>query len=161
MTSQPLPALSGAFLRRTAFAILITTGLVALFSAVYYDPVWAGRYMFFALWALAFHALFPAIFKAMLARKQVLGFALIMAKVALLAAVFVVIQLWPFPEGEGRRAQVLAMLFGVSTPLFVLILRVLGFMMELTKKIEAGKSPIKPVPSIDPGNSKGELRPNS
>lgn len=161
MISQPLPALGGAFLRKTGIAILITTCLAALFSAVYYDPAWAGRYLFFGVWALAFHALFPLIFKAMMNRNRALGFALIMLKVMMLASVLVVVQLWPFPEGEARRPQVLAMLFGVSTPLVVLVLRALGFMMELSKKSGQPKVAAAPSAKVDPTKTNGELRPNS
>lgn len=147
-------------MRRTGFAVLITAGLVALFSGVYYDMEWAGRYLFFALWALGFHALFPLIFKAMMDRKRGLGMILIGLKVCMLAMILVVIEAWPFPEGPARRPQVLAMLIGVSTPLLVLMLRVLGFMMELAKKTEQNREAMKnSKPDDNPPN--GELRPNS
>lgn len=159
MESQPLPALNFAFLKRTAIATLITALLVGLFAAVYYSPAWAGRYLIFALWSLTFFILTAFIFKAMaFSRDRILGFSLILAKLALLVGIFFIMMAWPIPEGEAHRPQALAMFLGISTPLFVLVLRVIGFMSELAKKAKPNKKSTPEQPNGNPPS--GELRPH-
>lgn len=131
--SAPL-GIEWAFLRRTGIATVVTVLLIALFSALYYDLAWAGRYLFFGLWSITFFASSAMIFKTMLfERRRALGFVFIALKIATLVAAALVLMFWRVPE-QLVRAHSLAMLFGILTPFTVLILRTLGLMMEISRR---------------------------
>lgn len=156
-------ALDWGFLKRTALASVVTTLLVALFSAYYYSPAWGGRYLVFAVWALVFFSLTGVIFQQLaFSTRRAVGFIYIMAKLAWMAVMFVILMVWP-PNTEKGQAEVVAMLLGVSTPLIVLVLRALGFLMEASRKGTLSfPSPALRRPAekqLDPGN--GELKPHS
>lgn len=137
---QALP-LDWGFLRRTALATLVTSFLVALFGALNHSPVWGGRYLVFALWSIAFFACSAMIFKNLLFEKNRVGGMLwIAAKLFCLVALMVIPQVWPM-DGPEFRAHAFAMFAGVTTPMAVLVLRVLGRLMEARGKNDGNLTP--------------------
>lgn len=122
--------LKWGFLRRTVISTVVTSLLVGLFSAVYYDLLWGARYLLFSLWSIIFFSLTGLIFKHLLfQRNSLLGIAFIGMKLGSLGALFAVILIWPF-EGPMAKAHVIAMILGITTPFAVLVLRTLGLMMS-------------------------------
>lgn len=103
----------------------LTTVLIAMFSAVYYSPVWSVRYLLVALWSLGFFALTPLILKAFIFdRNLAAGGLLCLAKLAWIAAMVWIVGSWgAVPQGPGLG---IAMIAGVTTPLLVAGLRLAG-----------------------------------
>ena len=128
---QPLsglehPALDWDFLRRTAIATVVASVLVALFSAVYFSPLWAGRYVVCSLWAIMFFSLSALIFKYLLFEpNKPLGIVLIVLKIAALAGLYVAFTAWPIQDAT-RNLEVSGIITGITMPFIVLILRVIG-----------------------------------
>lgn len=122
----PFEALSGRFLKRTALAILATLALVALTALTYGYPRWAGYYFFAGIWTLAFLSLTPLVLKAMMFdRRPLRGLGLIALKIALLALMMLTLMHW---SADDKNVKVLGtgLVAGVTTPLLVIVLRVLG-----------------------------------
>lgn len=133
-TPPAAPALNWAFLERTVRSTVVAASLVALCVAVYVAMDVGARYLFFALWALAFFCTTGLIFKNLLFNKsRIKGLAAVAAKLGLLVAVYAVLWVWPI-QGEHTRAHMIAMVAGVTTPLVVLVLRALGWAMDQNKK---------------------------
>ena len=122
----PFVALQSGFLRRTVAATLITTLLVATVAALKFDAGWGWRYLLTSVWVLVFFGLTAFILKALLfERKIVLGFVLLFVKFAWLLALMVLLGSWSkLPVSTMGLAT--AVVAGVSTPLVVVTLRVLG-----------------------------------
>lgn len=130
----PAPALNWAFLERTVRSTVVAATLVALSVAVYVAMDVGARYLFFALWSLAFFSTTGLIFKNLLFnRSRIKGFAAVIAKLALLVAVYAVLFAWPIQE-HNARPHMIAMVAGVTTPLIVLVLRAMSWAMDQNKK---------------------------
>lgn len=124
------PALNWAFLERTVRATAVTAVLVALCLSVYLQMEVGARYLFFALWSLAFFASTGLIFKNLLFHQnRLMGLGAVALKLGLLVAVYAALWAWPI-QGDSARAQMMSMVAGVTTPLVVLILRALGWAMD-------------------------------
>jgi hypothetical protein len=119
---------------------LVTSLLVALTVAVYWSPLWAGRYLFSGIWALVFFSLTPLIIKAFLFDGRSLrGLALLGLKLLWVGLMFVVCFNWPLAEGR----EILdgsALVAGVTTPLLVVTLRAIGA-MTCQNNTEPDKAP--------------------
>ena len=154
----PFKVLGSSFLRRTALSSLVATLLVALTVAVYWSPLWAGRYLFSGIWALIFYSLkakrddksiislTPLILKAYLFDgRRWRGLILMGLKLLWMALLFAVCSYWPLAEGQ-QALDGSALVAGVTTPLIVVVLRVLGTMTP-DRKFGAG-SGHKPGPAV-------------
>lgn len=159
MSAPALPPLDWGFLRRTVVATVVTTLLVGLFSTVYVSPGWGGRYLFFSLWATVFFSLSGLIFRYLLFEtRRSLGFMLLGLKLVCLVLLFVIPPIWP-TSGPMFGAQVAAIFMGISTPLFVLVLRVLGSIMEHSRR--GGRNPAPRLSVSGSSHPKsGEARPH-
>jgi hypothetical protein len=134
----PSPALGWAFLERTAISIVVTASLVALTAAVYVSIEVGARYLFFALWALTFFSTTALIFRHLLfSQSRIKGFLAIAVKIGALVAVYVALWAWPVVPGQQEKAHMIAIVAGVTTPLFVFLLRVGGWAMEQNKRERA------------------------
>gem|GEM_PF-2856190 len=128
--APPLAAFDWTFLKRTARSALVTSLLVGLFSAVYGSFVWAGRYLLFSLWALAFFSLTALILRALALGRPRRRLALLtLLKLASLTLIFAVMWLWPVSPSETF-GQGIAIVLGTVTPPAVLILRALGRLVD-------------------------------
>lgn len=150
-TAPPAPALNWAFLERTVRSTVITAALVALSVAVYVAMAVGARYLFFALWSLAFFSTTGLIFKNLLFnRSRLKGLAAVFAKLGLLVAVYAVLWAWPI-QGDLARAHMIAMIAGITTPMAVLVLRAIGWVTEQNRKERnAGRSPERAPRNPDP-----------
>ncbi len=114
------------FIRRTITVTLITLGLVALTAGVYWSLAWAGWYLFAGAWSLVFFALTPLILKAFLSDgRPYLGLGLVGLKLLWLGLMY---GAGTLAIGSGLSGVLVAGAFfgGVTTPLVVVVLRVLG-----------------------------------
>lgn len=144
---RPPAGLGWAFLKKTAIMTLITVFLIGLFSTVYADPAWGARYTVFGLWAIVYFALTAFLLKSMVVdRNRKRGFALLAGKLAFLASMYLILTAWPI-DTEAGNAEQFALLAGVLTPFAVLILRTLGFMMEMNKRPQP--VPVKPTGEVE------------
>ena len=161
--SSPAAALDWAFLRRTALATLITSGIVALFASVYFSMAWGARYLVFALWSMAFFSFTALIIKYFVVRaNRVMGLLFMAGKLACLGLMVGLLMAWPINESEVR-SQGVAMVLGIGTPFMVLVLRVLGWVMEAKRKgqLDAFLTPHRPTPSPGPQPKNTELNSHS
>lgn len=126
--------LDWTFLRRTAAATVVISLLIALFSSVYYSMAWGGRYLAFSIWSLVFFSLTALILKSlMLDQNRVRGMVFVGLKVLWVMALISIPFVWPI-EGADVRSHGIAMVAGITTPLGVVVLRALGFLMEPRRK---------------------------
>jgi hypothetical protein len=137
----PIPGLDWRFLQRTAIAALMVTVLIALTGAAYFTPAWGGRYVVCSLWTLIFFSFTAYIFKYLLFEgKKLKGACFILLKVVWLGLFLVFAAVWPFNR-ENAMADKVAILLGVSTPLAVLALRGVGFMIVNREKFQSTAPP--------------------
>lgn len=131
---RPAPALDWPFLQRTAVSTVVAASLVALGIAVYVSVEVGARYLMFALWALVFFATTGLIFRnLMFNQNRARGLAAVAVKVLALVGIYAALWAWPI-QGEQARAHMIAMVAGVTTPLVVLILRVLAWAMDQNRQ---------------------------
>lgn len=126
------PSLDFRFLRDSAWTSVLISFGVAFITAANLDRAWAGRYLFFASWSLAFFGMTAAILFCLVGsakpgqktdpRMKAWGLLAAAAKVGLLALIFAVMSIWPLPEG-GKPGHASAIYMGVSTPLAALVLQ--------------------------------------
>ena len=137
------------FIRRTITATLITLGLVALTAGVYWSLAWAGWYLFAGVWSLVFFALTPLILKAFLSDgRPFLGLGLVGLKLLWLGLMYGAGNL---AIGSGLSGVLVAGAFfgGVTTPLVVVVLRVLGAYSTAGKREGPRRSrAVRPTPQV-------------
>lgn len=139
LEARVLEGLDWGFLVRTARSTAIASVIIALPLSVYGSLALGARYLFFALWALAFFALSALIFRSMMFnRDRLRGLAFIGAKIAVAGLALYVLVSWPV-NIVTERAHGLALVAGLTTPLAVVVLRVLGRAMGSDVKSRSGK----------------------
>jgi hypothetical protein len=147
---SPIPGLSWGFLRRTAISTLISSSLIALLVAYYGAMDLGARYLLFSIWALAFFATTALIFRNLLFREnRLMGLAAVVAKLGLLGVIYYVLWAWPIPGKGIADAHGIAMLAGLTTPMVVLVLRVLGLAMNQNKQSSSTGNGITKSPTDD------------
>ncbi len=141
MGPRPIPGLTWDFLRRTVVSTVVASSLVALLVAYYGAVDLGARYLLFSGWALAFFATTGLIFRNLLFNpNRLMGLAAVFAKLGLLAGIYYVLWAWPIPGKGIADPHSVAMLAGLTTPLAVLVLRVLGLAMDQNKQSQTGTS---------------------
>jgi len=151
------------FLRRTAWATVITIMLVSACAAAYYDPFWSLRYALIGFWSIGFFTLTALIFKNLLFDGRAFtGIMLTILKIASLGAIFAInFYLWPVTDESGKSlpGHALALTLGLITPFAVFVLRLMGFLMEFQKG--GGKfslmQMLPPAPATSTKNSAGRI----
>ncbi|MCH8332565.1 hypothetical protein IIC65_01415 [Candidatus Sumerlaeota bacterium] len=125
--------LDWTFLRRTAAATVATLLLVALIGSIY-SIAWGARYLAFSIWSLVFFSLTALILKSMMFdQNRVRGMLFVGLKVLWVMALISIPFVWPI-EGADVRSHGIAMVAGITTPLGLVVLRALGFLMEPRRK---------------------------
>lgn len=125
------------FLKRTAWATVLTVMIVGLCASAYYDSLWALRYSLTGLWAIGFFALTALIFRNLLFQGQpIKGIFYVVLKIVSLAVIFALnFYFWPVVGADGKAipGHTLALTLGLITPFFVFVLRLFGFLLEVQK----------------------------